>query len=481
MKTIFEKGSKGRVGISLPGSGVPQTDLGIPPEHLRTELSLPELSEIEVVRHFTKLSENNFGVDSGFYPLGSCTMKYNPKINDVLASLPGFTNLHPYQTEEQSQGALQLMYELSQYLCAITYMDAFTLQPAAGAHGELTGLMMAKKYFRDRGEDRKNILIPDSAHGTNPASSVGCGFDTIKIATAKNGNVDLSQLEAACDRDTAVLMITNPNTLGIFEKDILEICDMVHSKGALVYLDGANMNAMMGIINCRAMGCDIMHLNLHKTFSTPHGGGGPGAGPLGVTNELSDYLPAPIIEKKDDRYFLNYDKPKSIGKIKPFYGNFGVLVRAYVYIRMLGSEGLKHVSENAVLNANYLQKNLKDDYLLPYDTICKHEFVISGEHLLSFGIHTMDVAKRLMDFGFHPPTIYFPLIVREAMMIEPTETESKETLDAFSQAMIEIAKESESQPDKVLAAPHDPVQSRLDGVLASRKPKVKFTRDEKNE
>jgi glycine dehydrogenase subunit 2 len=478
VKTIFEKGSRGRVGLSLPGSEVPETDLGIPEEFLRRDLNLPELSEIEVVRHFTKLSEMNFGVDSGFYPLGSCTMKYNPKINDVLAALPGFTDLHPYQTEEQSQGALQLMYELSRYLCEITKMDAFTLQPAAGAHGEITGLMMAKRYFKEKGEERKNILIPDSAHGTNPASSVGCDFDTIKIATGKYGNVDLAQLEAACDGSTAVLMITNPNTLGIFEKDIVKICDIVHSEGALVYLDGANLNALMGIVSCRAMGCDMMHLNLHKTFATPHGGGGPGAGPLGVTKELEEYLPAPIISKNENGYYLDYDRPGSIGKIKPFYGNFGVLVRAYVYIRMLGAKGLKHVTENAVLNANYLQKKLKDHYLLPYDTLCKHEFVLSGEPLLKFGIHTMDVAKRLMDFGFHPPTIYFPLIVKEAMMIEPTETESKQILDAFSDAMIKIAKEAERDPENILSAPHDPNQNRLDGVLASRKPKVKFEKAE---
>jgi glycine dehydrogenase subunit 2 len=478
VKTIFEKGSRGRVGLSLPRSEVPETDLGIPEEFLRGDLNLPELSEIEVVRHFTKLSEMNFGVDSGFYPLGSCTMKYNPKINDVLAALAGFTDLHPYQTEEQSQGALQLMYELSRYLCEITKMDAFTLQPAAGAHGELTGLMMAKRYFKEKGEERKNILIPDSAHGTNPASSVGCGFDTIKIATGKSGNVDLSQLEAACDGSTAVLMITNPNTLGIFEKDIVKICDIVHSNGALVYLDGANLNALMGIVSCREMGCDMMHLNLHKTFATPHGGGGPGAGPLGVTKDLEKYLPAPIISKNENGYYLDYNRPGSIGKIKPFYGNFGVLVRAYVYIRMLGAKGLKHVTENAVLNANYLQKKLKDHYLLPYDTVCKHEFVLSGEPLLKFGIHTMDVAKRLMDFGFHPPTIYFPLIVKEAMMIEPTETESKQILDAFSDAMIKIAKEAEINPENILSAPHDPNQNRLDGVLASRKPKVKFEKAE---
>jgi glycine dehydrogenase subunit 2 len=369
---------------------------------------------------------------------------------------------------------MRLIYELSEYLCEITGMAAFSLQPAAGAHGELTALMMAKAYFKEKGEVRKNILIPDSAHGTNPASSVGCGFDTVKIPTGESGTIDLEGLSAACDENTAVLMITNPNTLGIFEKDIVEICNIVHSSGALVYLDGANMNAMLGILRPKDMGCDMMHLNLHKTFSTPHGGGGPGAGPLGVVDFLSDFLPVPMIERKDDGYILNYDRPKSIGRIKAYYGNFGVMVRAYVYIRMLGAKGLKDVAENAVLNANYLQKKLKDDYQLPYDTICKHEFVLSGEGFLKFGIHTMDIAKRLMDFGFHPPTIYFPLIVREAMMIEPTETESKETLDEFADAMIKIAAEAKTNPDIVKEAPHEPVRNRLDGVLASRKPRINF-------
>ena len=474
MKTIFEKSVKGRSGVTFPVLDIPQEDLGIPDSYLRENLDLPELSEVDVVRHYTKLSQNNYGVDSGFYPLGSCTMKYNPKINDELAALSGFSNLHPYQGQEQNQGALRLIYELSQYLCEITGMDATTMQPAAGAHGELSGLMIAKAYFKEKGEMRKNILIPDSAHGTNPASSVGCGFDTVKIPTGKSGNVDLEGLSFACDENTAVLMITNPNTLGIFEKDILEICNIVHSAGALVYLDGANMNAMLGILRPKDMGCDMMHLNLHKTFSTPHGGGGPGAGPLCVVKHLADYLPVPVIEKKDDGYILNYDRPRSTGRIKSYYGNFGVMVRAYVYIRMLGAKGLKDVAENAVLNANYLQKKLKDDYELTYDTICKHEFVLSGEKFLKFGIHTMDIAKRLMDYGFHPPTIYFPLIVKEALMIEPTETESKETLDEFADAMIKIAEEAKTNPDIIKEAPHEPVRNRLDGVLASRKPNISY-------
>jgi len=475
---IFEKSVQGRIGVSLPELEVPKSELKIPENYLRQELNLPELSEVDVVRHYTELSEINFGVDSGFYPLGSCTMKYNPKVNENIASLPGFRDLHPYQPEELSQGALRLMYELSSDLCEITGMDAFSLQPAAGAHGELTGLMIAKAYFKDKREKRKNILIPDSAHGTNPASSVGCGFDTIKIETDKTGNVDIKALKAACDENTAVLMITNPNTLGIFERNIVDICNTVHSHGALIYLDGANMNAMLGIVKPSEMGVDMMHLNLHKTFSTPHGGGGPGGGPLGVRDFLKDYLPIPDIEKEEDRYYLSYNRSKSIGRVKPFYGNFGVMVKAYSYIRMLGAKGLKDVSENAVLNANYLMNKLKDDYLLPYDVVCKHEFVISGEKQTKHGVRTMDIAKRLMDYGFHPPTIYFPLIVKEAMMIEPTETESKETLDAFAEAMHKIAEEAKSNPDKVKNAPHVTVTKRLDGVLASRKPIVKYNKED---
>jgi glycine dehydrogenase subunit 2 len=477
LKTIFEKGAPGRIGVPLPELEVPKSDLGIPSDYLRKELNFPELSEVDVIRHYTALSQQNFGVDSGFYPLGSCTMKYNPKINEIIASLPGFMDAHPYQPEELSQGALKLMYELSEYLCEITGMDAFSLQPAAGAHGELTGLMIAKAYFKSKGEERKNILIPDSAHGTNPASSVACGFDTIKIETKSDGNVDLDALKAACDENTAVLMITNPNTLGIYEKDIIEISNIIHSKGALVYLDGANMNALLGIVKPKDIGVDMMHLNLHKTFSAPHGGGGPGAGPLGVLDFLSDILPKPVIEKEEDKYILNNDRPKSIGRVKPFYGNFGVMVRAYVYIRMLGAAGLRDIAENAVLNANYLMKKLKNDYFLPYDVICKHEFVISAANQMKHGVHTMDIAKRLMDYGFHPPTIYFPLIVKEAMMIEPTETESKETLDEFAAAMHKIADESKENPDLVKSAPHKTSGGRLDGVLAARKPKVKFQGD----
>jgi glycine dehydrogenase subunit 2 len=468
----------GRIGVSLPETGVPESDLKIPKEYLRSDLPLPELSEVDVVRHYTALSQNNFGVDSGFYPLGSCTMKYNPKVNESIASLSGFKDAHPYQSHELSQGALAMMYELSCYLCEITGMDEFSLQPAAGAHAELTALMMAKAYFKAKGEERKNVLIPDSAHGTNPASSVGCGFDIIKIETDDNGNVNLDAVRAATDEKTAVLMITNPNTLGIFERYIVKISSMMHKNGALVYLDGANMNPMLGITRPSDMGVDMMHLNLHKTFSTPHGGGGPGSGPLGVREFLGEYLPVPIIEKRGDSYTLNYDRPKSIGRVKPFFGNFGVMVRAYAYIRMLGARGLRDVAENAVLNANYLMNKLKVDYLLPFDVLCKHEFVISGEKQAKLGVRTMDISKRLMDFGFHPPTVYFPLIVKEAMMIEPTETENKQTLDAFADAMHRIAEEVKTDPDIVKNAPHPPLPRRLDGILAARKPRIRYEKED---
>jgi glycine dehydrogenase subunit 2 len=478
MRLIFEKSVPGRKGMFLPEKDLSDTSLNIPTKYLREELSLPELAEVDVVRHYTQLSHINYSVDSGFYPLGSCTMKYNPKVSDVVASYPGFSYLHPYVPEELMQGALRLMYELSYYLCEITGLDAFTLQPAAGAHGELTGLMISKAYFESRGEERTNILIPDSAHGTNPASAVGCGFDTIKIATDSRGMVDFEELTAAADERTAVLMITNPNTLGIFERDIVRICELVHSRGGLVYLDGANMNALLGVVKPGDMGVDIMHLNLHKTFSTPHGGGGPGSGPLGVRGFLSGFLPVPVIERIDDNYRLEWNRPNSIGKVKSFYGNFGVMVRAYTYIRMLGSEGLRDVAENAVMNANYLMNKLKEDYLLPYDTLCKHEFVLSGKRQMKNGVHTMDIAKRLMDYGFHPPTIYFPLIVEEAMMIEPTETEDKQTLDKFADAMHRIAVEAEANPELVKNAPHSTATKRLDGVLASRKPSVKWQPEE---
>jgi glycine dehydrogenase subunit 2 len=474
MKLIFEKSSKGRRGIELPKVGVPEKKIDISQEFLRTDIPLPEVSEFDVVRHYTALSRMNYGVDTGFYPLGSCTMKYSPKINEDVSRLPGFLFVHPYQQETISQGCLELMFNLERYLCEITGMDAFTLQPAAGAQGELTGLMLMKAYFKHKKEKRTKIMVPDSSHGTNPASASMCAFEVVTIKSNEQGRVDLDCLKDSMSNDIAGIMLTNPNTLGIFEKDILEITKIVHDKGGLVYCDGANMNAILGISKPRDMGFDIIHLNLHKTFSTPHGGGGPGSGPVGVKKELKPFLPIPRVEKKGETYYLNYDYHLSIGRIKAFYGNFGVMVKAYAYVRVLGAKGLRQVAENAVLNANYLLKKLKSYYDLPYDQICKHEFILSGSRQAKKGVNTMDIAKRLLDYGFHAPTVYFPLIVEEAMMIEPTETESKETLDAFADAMIKIAEEVEKNPEVVKCAPYNTPVSRLDMVKAAREPVLKW-------
>jgi glycine dehydrogenase subunit 2 len=437
------------------------------------ELILPEVSEVELVRHFVKLSTRNFGVDTGFYPLGSCTMKYNPKINEYTASLPGFTT-HPYQSPCQSQGSLELMYDLEQKLCDITGMDAFTLQPSAGAHGEFTGIAIMKKYFHDIGEKKKFIIIPDSSHGTNPATAAMCQFGVITITSNKDGEVSLEELEAAMKQgDVAGIMLTNPNTLGLFDKNILKITEIVHKFGGLAYYDGANMNAMMGKCKPGEMGFDIIHLNLHKTFSTPHGGGGPGSGPVGVKMMLKEFLPNPRIEKEKNGYQLLDSASKSIGKVKSFFGNFSILVRAYTYIIMMGRDGLTRASENAVLNANYLRAKLKSTFNLPYDRICQHEFVINDE-TLSNECTTLDLAKRLLDYGFHAPTIYFPLIVHGAIMIEPTETESKETLDRFAETLVKIKKESEDDPELLKNAPMSTVVGRLDEVSAARQPRLKF-------
>ncbi len=497
MKLIFEKSRSGRVGVSLPDCDVPEKKIEelIPKDSLRSELNLPEVSKVGVVRHYTKLSTQNYGIDTGFYPLGSCTMKYNPKVNEEIAKLPGFKSLHPLQGEGLSQGALELMYHLEEILCEITGMDGFTLQPAAGAHGELTGLMMVKAYFEHKRktrfsdeiggsyfeykkEKRTKIIVPDSSHGTNPASASLCGYKPITIKSNKKGTVDLEELKKVLNEDIACLMLTNPNTLGLFEEEILEITATAHKKGALVYCDGANMNAFLGIARPGDMGFDIIHLNLHKTFSTPHGGGGPGSGPVGVKKSLIPFLPKPGVKREKGRYSLDYDKPLSIGKIKAFYGNFSVLVKAYAYLRALGPEGLREVAENAVLNANYLMKKLKAYYYLPFDRTCMHEFVLSGKRQLEKGVHTNDIAKRLMDYGFHAPTVYFPLIVSEAIMIEPTETESKETLDEFANAMIKITKEAEENPKIVKTAPHPATKGgrtkggrrRLNAVTAARRP-----------
>ncbi|MCL4368047.1 MAG: aminomethyl-transferring glycine dehydrogenase subunit GcvPB [Actinobacteria bacterium] len=470
--------SPGRRGYSLPSLDVPAVDPAsvLPPELLRTRPArLPELSEVDVVRHFTALSRRNHGVDNGFYPLGSCTMKYNPKVNEYLAGLPGLALLHPYQPEESVQGALELMFRTERFLAEITGMDRVTLQPAAGAHGEFTGMAIIRAYHANRGRQRHKVLIPDSAHGTNPATAAMCGYQVVQVPSDERGGVDLQALRELADHDVAALMLTNPNTLGLFDENIGEIAQIVHDAGGLLYYDGANANAILGYCRPGDMGFDVMHLNLHKTFSTPHGGGGPGSGPVGVKAELEPFLPVPTVESDGERYRLDYDRPLSIGKVRSFYGNFGVIVKAYAYIMSMGPEGLRRVSENAVINANYLLAKLKADYDLPYDRFCKHEFVLSGRRQKAgHGVRTLDIAKRILDFGYHPPTVYFPLIVEEAIMIEPTETESRETLDAFAAAMAQIAREAEGEPEKVKGAPYDTPVGRLDEALAARKPDLRF-------
>ncbi|OWA37868.1 glycine dehydrogenase (aminomethyl-transferring) [Saccharibacillus sp. O16] len=473
---IFELSQPGRVAYSLPECDVPvsedEASDWLPAEFRRAEAAaLPEVYEVDVIRHYTGLSRRNFGVDNGFYPLGSCTMKYNPKINEDVARYAGFAKIHPYQPVSSVQGALELMYTLQSDLAVLTGMDAVTLQPAAGAHGEWTGLMMIRSYHEARGEHRTKVIVPDSSHGTNPASATVAGFETVTIPSTAKGMVDLDKLRAAVGPDTAALMLTNPSTLGLFEEQILEIAEIVHEAGGLLYYDGANSNAIMGITRPGDMGFDVVHLNLHKTMSTPHGGGGPGAGPVGVKSILTPYLPAPIVEKLEDgSYDFAAPSSTSIGRVKAYYGNFGILVRAYAYIRTYGPEGLRRVSECAVLNANYMMARLKDYYEVPFAGPCKHEFVMSGSGLKKYGVRTLDVAKRLLDFGYHPPTIYFPLNVEECIMIEPTETESKETLDGFIDTMIRIAKEAEENPELLLNAPYTTPVTRLDETSAARKP-----------
>ena len=473
MELIFEKSVKGRKAVSLPELDVPRKDNIIPSEFVGGDSGLPEVSEIDLIRHYTALSRRNFGVDNGFYPLGSCTMKYNPKINEDTCRLSGFCDCHPLQP--YNQGCLQLLYHLEKMLCEICGLGAFTLQPAAGAHGELTGLMIIKAYFNDKGENRVKILTPDSSHGTNPASSSMCGFETITIKSDDRGQVDIEYLKKNLDNEVAAVMLTIPNTLGIFEENILEITKLIHDNGSLVYMDGANMNALLGNVRPGDMGIDVLHLNLHKTFSTPHGGGGPGSGPVGVKSELKEFLPNPYVVLNEEVYsFANY--PKSIGKVKAFYGNFGVMVRAFTYIRAIGAVGLKAVSDNAVLNANYMKEKLREHYKLPYDCVCKHEFVLSDEEMPN-EVTTNDIAKRLLDYGFHPPTVYFPLNVHGAIMIEPNETESKEMLDKFIEVMIKIKDESNSDPDIVKGAPHTTIVKRLDAVKAARELNLRFLPD----
>ena len=463
----------GRQGIRFPEPDVPRAEL--PTNLLREKLPLTELSEPDVVRHFTRLSQLNYSIDTGFYPLGSCTMKYNPKINEDVARLPGFANIHPLQPVETVQGALVLMYELQEMLKEISGFAAMTLQPAAGAQGELTGVLIIRAYHESRSDTRRTkILIPDSAHGTNPATSAMSGMQVVQLSSDERGNVDLNALQAECDDTLAGLMLTNPNTLGLYDEHLVEVIRMVHEAGGLVYGDGANMNALLGIARPGDLGIDVMHFNLHKTFSTPHGGGGPGSGPVGVAAHLADFLPSPVVGIIEDG---DEDEPplyglitpaKSIGRMKSFMGQFGVMVRAYTYIRMNGARGLREVSEMAVLNANYMMERLKGTYHLPYDRTCMHEFVLEGRWPDAPDIHALDIAKRLIDYDFHPPTNYFPLIVHEALMIEPTETESKQTLDAFVDALLKIAEEAHTQPELLKEAPHKTPVGRLDEVRAAK-------------
>jgi glycine dehydrogenase subunit 2 len=476
--TIFEKSVPGRKGYELPVYDIEEVKCEIPEHLLRKEPPmLPEVSEVDVVRHYTDLALKNYSVDRGFYPLGSCTMKYNPKINEDMAAL--FANFHPFQPRETITGAIKLMGHLKELLCEITGTDDMTLQPAAGAHGELTGLLVARAYFEDKGEleKRRKVLVPDSAHGTNPASAAMAGFEVIELKSGEDGCVNLDELKAHLDDSVAVIMLTNPNTLGLFEKDILEIAKMAHEVGALLYYDGANLNAIMGRTRPGDMGFDIVHLNLHKTFSTPHGMGGPGSGPIGVKKHLAPYLPVPVVRKTENGYDLDYNLPKSIGMVRSFYGNFLVMVKAYTYILTMGNKGLKHVSDMAVLNANYLRKKLSRLYKVAYDRTCMHEFVIDNEEFSrKTGVKTLDIAKRILDYGMHAPTIYFPLIVHEAMMIEPTETESKMTLDRFVEILEKIYEEAHNDPELVKKAPYTTPVRRLDDVSATKFPIFRYTR-----
>ncbi|BAQ11268.1 glycine dehydrogenase subunit 2 [Bacillus sp. OxB-1] len=478
---IFELSKEGRIGYSLPELDVPEVNLAdlMPTDFIREEAAeLPEVSELDIMRHYTALSNRNHGVDTGFYPLGSCTMKYNPKINEAVARYAGFANIHPLQDESTVQGALEVMYDLQEHLSEITGMDEVTLQPAAGAHGEWTALMMIRAFHEANGDfHRTKVIVPDSAHGTNPASATVAGFETVTVKSNEFGLVDIEDLKAKVGDDTAALMLTNPNTLGLFEEDILEMASIVHGVGGKLYYDGANLNAVMSKARPGDMGFDAVHLNLHKTFTGPHGGGGPGSGPVGVKKELVPYLPKPVLVKEGDTITFDSNRPQSIGRVKPFYGNFGIFLRAYTYIRSMGPDGLKAVTEYAVLNANYMMRRLEPYFDLPYTKHCKHEFVLSGRRQKKLGVRTLDMAKRLLDFGYHPPTIYFPLNVEEGMMIEPTETESKETLDAFIDAMIQIAKEVEENPEIVQEAPHTTVVGRLDETKAARKPVLRFSKE----
>ena len=476
-RLVFEQGSKGRMGYSLPASEVPAVDATalFGAGNVRAELKgFPELAENEVMRHFLRLSQYNYGVDTGFYPLGSCTMKYNPKINEDLARLPGFVNSHPLLPADRVQGNLELYAALECILAEIAGMDAITLQPSAGAHGELTGLMLIRAYHNDLGRPRRKILVPDSAHGTNPASSALCGFDVVEIKSGPDGYLLPETVAAAMDEDVAALMVTNPNTLGIFERHIAEIAAIVHGQGGLMYADGANMNALLGIARPGDMGFDVIQYNLHKTFSTPHGGGGPGSGPVGVKKSLEPFLPVPRVSKHTEGFVWEWDRPKTIGKVKGFHGNFGIIVRAYAYIRELGPEAIRQVAEYAVLNANYVRAELKDDFNLPYATETLHEVIFNDLRQSENHVSSMDMAKRLLDLGFHAPTVYFPLVVHAAMMIEPTETESKQSCDEFIAAMREIAREARENPSAFHDYPHNTFRRRMDETKAARTPVLRW-------
>jgi glycine dehydrogenase subunit 2 len=467
-KFLWEKSTEGRCGMSIPANDVESSPLD--ESLLGDGPNLPDLSEVDVVRHFTRLSTWNYGIDTGTYPLGSCTMKYNPKTNERQAALSGFANAHPLLPQELSQGALQLMYELQQYLAEITGMDAVTLQPAAGAHGEMCGMLLVHAYHQKQGRQRTKVIIPDTAHGTNPASVALCGYEPIPVISDENGIIPVKAIEELMDEDVAGIMVTNPNTLGLYEENLKQIAEIVHAKGGLVYGDGANMNAVMGIVQMGKVGIDIMHLNLHKTFSTPHGGGGPGSGPVCVKKFLEPFLPVPVVTQENGVYKLEFDRPDSMGKLGSFYGHFGVIVRAYSYIRMMGAEGLKKVSQLAVLNANYIKAKLKDTLHVAYDRPCMHECIFSDKNQHDNHVTTMDMAKRLIDYGFHPTTVYFPLVVEGAIMFEPTETESLEELDQYVEAFKAVAQEAADNPEALLSAPHKTIVRRLDETTAARKP-----------
>ncbi|MCI0702464.1 MAG: aminomethyl-transferring glycine dehydrogenase subunit GcvPB [Planctomycetia bacterium] len=477
-EVIFELSKSGRRCHKLPACDVPAShalSALIPQEHLAEKPPpLPEVGEIDLIRHYINLSARNMSIDTNFYPLGSCTMKYNPKRHERLAALPGFASLHPLQDDDTTQGMLEILFEMQQFLAEISGLSAVSLQPAAGAQGELTALFVAAAYFRDKGQaHRRKVLVPDSAHGTNPASAALAGFNTVTVKSGKNGLVDIEDLKSKLGDDTGVFMITNPNTLGLFETQIKIITDLLHSKGALVYLDGANMNAILGITRPGDFGADMQHYNVHKTFTGPHGGGGPGSGPIAVRDFLAPYLPAPVVVKDGARFKLNFDMPKSIGRVRSFFGNVGILFRGYAYIRTLGPDGLRKVSEQAVLNANYLRTRVSKGYEVPHTGPCMHEFVASAHTLLhKRQIKAMDVCKRLLDYGFHAPTVYFPLVVKEALMMEPTETESKETLDAFADALLKIKDED---PEFLRNAPHTHIVSRPNEAKAAKEPILRWT------